>query len=259
MIFSVIALILSGICFLYYIAVGSYAGFASPFVSFWIFVTSFFLLIGVFNYFMIKKQIYDKINNIFKMFFGIVSVILIITFILILTLVISKMWEFPDEKVDFVIVLGAKVNGEKPSKTLIKRLDKTLEYLEKNEECLIIVSGGQGKDEDISEAEAMKRYLVDKGIEDNRIIKEDKSTSTNENLDFSKTIIDSLEKGENIAIVSNNFHIFRAEKLAIKKEFDNLQMISADTENILIPNYVIRECFAVIKEVLYGNIDILDN
>ena len=81
---------------------------------------------------------------------------------------------------DAVIVLGAGLRGDRPSTTLKGRLNAAYEYHLENPDALIIVSGGQGHDEDITEAEAMKKYLVALGIPDDRIVKEEKSTSTYE-------------------------------------------------------------------------------
>ena len=93
-------------------------------------------------------------------------------------------------KEDAIIVLGAAVHGKTPSRTLRYRLKKAVDYHEQNPDAIIIVSGGQGAQEDISEAEAMKIYLVENGVASNKIIKEDKSTSTAENFKFSKEILD---------------------------------------------------------------------
>ena len=112
---------------------------------------------------------------------------------------------------DYIIVLGSKVNGTKPSYSLQYRIDKAAEYLKSHEKTIAIVSGGQGKGEDISEALAMKQGLMKQNIAEDRIIMEDKSTSTDENITFSKTLIPAnMKKG---MIVTNDFHMFRAKRL----------------------------------------------
>ena len=99
---------------------------------------------------------------------------------------------------DAVIVLGAAVHGKTPSLTLKKRLDKAVEYHAQNPNAVIVVSGGQGAQEDISEAEAMKIYLIENGVKSDKIIKEENATSTYENFKFSKEILtknfDTLNK-----------------------------------------------------------------
>lgn len=88
-----------------------------------------------------------------------------------------------------VVVLGCKVYGEKASLTLRERLNAAYDYLLENEEAACVVSGGQGPDEDISEALCMYRYLEDKGIDASRLYMEDTSTSTQENLENSLQVI----------------------------------------------------------------------
>ena len=108
---------------------------------------------------------------------------------------------------DVLIVLGCAVRGERVSLTLKLRLDAALEYLEHSPNTAVIVSGGKGDGESISEAEAMKRYLVSHGIDEGRIIKEDKSASTWENFKFSKDILDRRFPGASVAFVTTNFHV----------------------------------------------------
>lgn len=120
----------------------------------------------------------------------------------------------PTAQADTMIILGSKVIGDPayPSEVLQERLDSAIEYLEEYPFTIVIVTGGQGADESASEASVMRTYLVDHGIADNRILIEDQSTSTKENLQNAKTLYD-LDK---TVIVTNDFHMYRA--LAIAKE-----------------------------------------
>ena len=97
------------------------------------------------------------------------------------------------ENLDYIIVLGAHVNGVRLSKALLERTRRALEYLEKNPKTRAVLSGGQGEGETIGEAEAMCRYLEDHGISRERLILEDRSTNTKENLDFSLALIGDTE------------------------------------------------------------------
>lgn len=148
-----------------------------------------------------------------------------------------------------MIVLGAGLNGDQVSERLKLRLDKAMETLELNREITVIVSGGQGSDELISEAEAMKRYLIEAGIEEKRILLEDKSTSTYENLLYSKAIIDKLKPPENVLIVTSDFHIFRSQFIA-KKIGWNTQVLCSKSELHVLSNYMIREIPAIINDFL---------
>lgn len=109
-----------------------------------------------------------------------------------------------------VIVLGCQVRGEEPSLMLAKRLDAALEVLNKYPNALCVVSGGQGSGEDISEAEAMRRYLAERGVSAERIISEDRSVDTRENIRYSAELL--KERGiDRAIIVTNEFHQYRAD------------------------------------------------
>lgn len=153
------------------------------------------------------------------------------------------------ESADVMIILGAGLNGDQVSERLKLRLDKALEALNLNPEMTVIVSGGKGGDEKISEAEAMKRYLIKAGIEEKRVIEEDKSTSTHENFLFSKPIIDAVEPSGQILIVTSDFHVFRSQMIAKSLGFDSRALCST-SEPLVLSNYLIREIPAVINDFL---------
>lgn len=148
----------------------------------------------------------------------------------------------------YLIVLGAGVNGTEPSLSLLNRLEAAKEYLEKYPQAVAVVSGGQGPGEDISEAECMKRWLYSKGIPEERIIMEDKSFSTEENIANSLAKID--EHGGNadspVAIVSSEYHLYRAKYIAREKGAEPLGVAAHTSYPVLMANYFIREAFAVL-------------
>lgn len=146
---------------------------------------------------------------------------------------------------DALIVLGAGLKGENVSKTLQYRLDKSIEYYNQNKDVIIVVSGGQGRDEIISEAEAMKNYLIKNNIPDESIIMENKSTSTLENFMFSKTILDSyFDKEYTSCFITNDFHIYRASGLNKKAGLFSTHY-STKTPIYAIPVSYTREVIAV--------------
>lgn len=116
----------------------------------------------------------------------------------------------PLERVDCVLVLGCQVRGEIPSYMLQDRCRKAVEVLNASPYAICIVSGGRGRGESITEAEAMLRYLVACGIDEHRIIKEERATSTAENMLYSAEILRGLGKMQNVAVVTNEFHQYRA-------------------------------------------------
>lgn len=151
-----------------------------------------------------------------------------------------------------VVVLGCKVNGTSPSLMLSKRLEAAYEYLNENKNAVCIVSGGKGSNEGISEAQCMYNYLTEKGISSDRIIMEDKSTTTSENLEFSKKIIEQKGYGKDIAIVTDGFHEFRANMLAKKVGLNPTGAVSADTPLYLLATYHFRETIAIANEAIFG-------
>jgi uncharacterized SAM-binding protein YcdF (DUF218 family) len=145
---------------------------------------------------------------------------------------------------DYLIVLGARVKGTIPSLVLKARIDTAAEYLRKNENSLVIASGGKGPGEDISEAENIKEELLKRGIEANRILLEDQSTDTYENIQFSKAKIPkSKKKG---IIVTNNFHLYRAVSIA-KDEHLTIYGLPAKTPKSAIIKSYTREYLAITK------------
>lgn len=152
-----------------------------------------------------------------------------------------------DYNEDAVIVLGKGIGNCKIPTALVKRLDKAVEYHEKNPEAYIIVSGGKGNTEKPSEAKIMADYLISNGVSERIIIKEDKSTTTYENFVYSKEILKDLF-GENysVAFISNVFHIYRAEKILKSLEIDATHIGAKNDSPTVIIDYL-REVF-----VLFG-------
>ena len=147
---------------------------------------------------------------------------------------------------DSVVIHGCGLkDGEKPTKLLASRIDKAIAVYQKcKKKPVIIPSGGKGPDEKISEAEAMKEYLLEKGIPEKDIILEDGSATTMENLKNSKSIIDALGKGKRTALVSSNYHIYRCLTYAKKLKFRCVG-IGAKVAPYYWPTALIREFIAV--------------
>lgn len=151
----------------------------------------------------------------------------------------------------YLIVLGAGVNGTVPSLSLRNRLDAALEYLNMNPETVAIVSGGRGSGENISEAECMRLWLEQRGIDPERIVSEDRATNTMENLEYSFALISEREKGripEPVAVLSSEYHLLRAKMQAEKLGVDCAGVAARTTLPLLRINYFIREAFGAVYE-----------
>ncbi len=156
------------------------------------------------------------------------------------------------DNLDYIIVLGAQMKPAGPSAVLKFRLDAAYEYLTANEGTVCVVSGGQGSNEPCTEAEGMYRYLVEKGISPERILLEDKSTDTSENIAYSVQLIGGTDAS--VGIVTNNFHVFRGVMLARHAGFENACGISARSNIYFQPNNLVREFFGVMKDLVCGNL-----
>lgn len=176
----------------------------------------------------------------------------ILLFVIVEGLIISHYWEKGEKNLDYIIVLGAQMKENGPSAALKFRLDEAYDYLIENDNTLCIVSGGQGSNEPCTEAQGMYEYLVKKGIAPERIIKEDKSTDTSENLLFSAQFLD--KEDDRVGIVTNNFHVFRGVQLAKHLGIQNVCGISARSNVYFQLNNMVREFFGIMKDLVCGNL-----
>lgn len=216
----------------------------------WNFAVKFFGMITV-VFIVLRRIDYQKhilLKRILLTGFGIVAV----SFVIIEALVFTQLNANDPEEADYVIILGSGIKGTELTLTLKQRLDASLDYIRSHPQTPVIVSGGQGPGESIPEALAMKNYLVDQGISPVQVIMEDRSTSTQENMAFSKKIIDAsgLEHPE-IMIVTSDYHMFRSKYLAAKNGYAAEYGISAPSPGYLKPINMIREYFGTIKALLY--------
>ncbi|MBR5537305.1 MAG: YdcF family protein [Clostridia bacterium] len=131
-----------------------------------------------------------------------------------------------------LVVLGAGLNGDQPSLTLIARLQTALDYLEAHPDAVAVVTGGQGRYETVTEASAMANWLVRKGVDPGRIYPEEQSTDTRENLRNALDLMEREGLSQPIAVVSNSFHLYRAAVLAEQAGFDGVQTLSAPVPKV---------------------------
>lgn len=148
-----------------------------------------------------------------------------------------------------VVILGCQVKGTQPSLMLTKRLEAAKEYLDRNPEAVCIPSGGMGNGELISEAEAMKTWLVEHGVDEGRIYPEDQSADTVANIRNSKEIMEREGLPQEMILVSDGFHQYRAGLIA-EKQGIQVGAVSAQTPWYTLATYWMREIFALAQEVI---------
>ena len=149
-----------------------------------------------------------------------------------------------------VVVLGCKVNGDKPSLSLEERLIEAYNFLSENPGASCIVTGGKGDDENISEADCMYRWLVDKGIDKTRIYREDRATSTKENILYAKEIIEAYELSRDIVVITSDYHTYRAG-ITAREEGLGFGSSPSHTSVWIFPSFYIRELYAILFEWVF--------
>lgn len=244
------------------------------FTFFWLLLGIGLLVAGAWIF-----HIYHKGQTLPKWFLvtaGSVCGIGVLLFAFVLGCIIREANLQPEPGADYMIILGARVRGDRISPLLKYRLDKALNYLSDNSDTVVVVSGGKGPGENLSEAEAMQDYLVEHGIAAERILMEDASANTDQNIRNSISVIQTREEmgqssdnkdQKHIVLVSNGFHLFRATRI-LRKQLQEagvqdagsgledvvIEGLGAKNKWYMIPNSYVREVFAVVKYKLSGQI-----
>ncbi|MCL2294083.1 MAG: YdcF family protein [Spirochaetes bacterium] len=176
----------------------------------------------------------------------------LISFVICQSLIIYGMRETPKPGADYIIILGCQVIGEYASVPLLSRGFTAIRYLYRNPETRVIVTGGQGPGGNISEAEALRRLLLENRIDRDRILMEDRSTNTMENLIFANELFNLLDK--NIVIVTSDYHIFRALSIARRLNYQNVSGLPSRSRPRALPAFLLREYLAIIHNLIFRRI-----
>lgn len=202
-------------------------------------------MIGLFIYFSILT--YEP--RFYMLYVTVLLLFLYFAFVFMSYFIYATLYHFTKVKYipDFIIVLGSGlIGGDRVPPLLGSRLDKGMdEYIKYGKKPKIIVSGGQGPDELVSEAFAMKKYLLDKGMNDEDVLMEDKSKNTLQNMMFSKKIMDSIKLNHQSIFVTNNYHVFRASiyaRLAGLK----CEGVGSKTATYYLPSAFLREYIGIV-------------
>ena len=211
----------------------------------WIFAAIFF----GFLYIMEKKSLWLKVPKALRYAFRIIVAIGFAVFVICQGCILTQFFSKGEPEADYIIVLGAQMRDWGPSVVYKARLDSAIEYLNDNPDTEVIVTGGQGANESVSEGEGGKTYLLEQGIAEDRIIVESESLDTDQNISNALNLVE-VTADMKIGIVTNNFHVFRGVMIAKRYTDADVTGIAAFTEYQYLPNNLVRETFGILKDVM---------
>lgn len=241
--------VIAALSMLYCVGIALFVHFGSYFFLIWGVIGAF---CAAWAWVLTHRTVRERIPHWIRIIFRSLVAVGLLFLMILEGMIISRFRATADDGADYVIVLGAQWKTTGPSYVLQKRLDKAIEYLNRNPETKVIVSGGQGANEPVSEAEGMRGYLIDAGITAERILTEDTSVNTTQNLIFSGKLLNKSE--DSVVIVTNNFHMFRALAIAKKQGYLHAQGLSAGTYPLTVPNNLLREAFGVVKDFMANHL-----
>jgi uncharacterized SAM-binding protein YcdF (DUF218 family) len=214
-------------------------------------------LIGLIIFYTVMPAVGLKFPLFARVATRVFTVILIIGLLVVgitEAVIIHASFGSPKEQVQYMVVLGAKVRYDGPSVSLWDRIYGAYDYMQAHPEVIAIVSGGQGADEPMTEAEAMYRELVNLGIDPNRVWLEDKATSTWENLNFTLNLIEEKTgiRPEKLGVLSSEYHLFRASLFARACNVDFVGIPAHTSRPSQMINHFMREVAGVWHYILLG-------
>lgn len=250
---QILSLIGAIAAFLYYIGIGIFVGFGVSLLFVWL-LLGLCLAVVALRFPSIRrgwKRLRKRTRTVLTVC---LSIALLSGLLCVGSILSGFVCDIPEgEAVDCLIILGAQVKADRPSLALSYRIKEAYAYLSAHPETIAIASGGQGADEPMSEARCIFECLVEMGISPERIILEERSTSTAENLQFSAALLP--EGCETVAIVTNNFHAFRGQCTARKYLPDaEVYRLPAEFHLYMLPHYLVREVAAFAVDTLRGNL-----
>ena len=214
-------------------------------------------LIAILLFYTLMPMIGLRLPTFAKITTRVFTVILILGLLVVgitEAVIIHASFGNPKETVEYMVVLGAKVNRDGPSVSLWDRICGAYEYLEEHPDVIAIVSGGQGTDEPITEAECMYRELVNLGIDPKRIWIEDNATSTWENLNFSLDLIEEKTgvRPVKLGVLSSEYHLFRASLFAKACNVEFVGIPARTSRLSQMINHFMREVAGVWHYLILG-------
>lgn len=241
---GIVNIVAGAACFLYYILIGLYSRFGLSISWIWPALGAVLMAAGL----LTRAGLPHWLRLAWRCLLG-AGLALVIA---LECLVISGMHATAPAGMDYLIVLGASVYQDGPSPALTRRLNAVMAVLDDHPDAIIIASGGQGKNEPVSEAQCIRDELVKRGVDEGRIWLEDKSTDTRENIENCKAMIG--DPGAAVAIVTNNYHVWRSLRLAKKAGLTNVHGIAATYTGPTLFHFMIREAVSITVHALRGRL-----
>ncbi len=239
----------AGILELLYCLAIAICGFGTWFFLVWGILGAGCLLLG---WLLSREKLLERIPRLIRQLTAGLLAVGILLFAVLEGMILSQFSATAEPGADYVVILGAQWKENGPSDVLRRRLDKALIYLRENPDTKVIVSGGQGANEPVSEAEGMREYLLSAGISEERILTEPESFNTKQNLEYSSCFLNLKE--DRVVLVTNNFHMFRALLIARKQGYQKVEGLAASSVYGFLPNNMLREFLSLVKNLAAGNL-----
>lgn len=263
------------ICLAYFVIIVAYAGFGTAAAFIWLFLG------GLLGAAAAGLKYYQKYPERMELWIPVSLVTLcasgLVILLVVQILIFGRIPSTAESSLDYVIVLGASVKEDGISKTLKLRLDKAAEYAAENPESTLVLSGAQGAGEPVAEAQAMQEYLLEQGVTEERMILENRSHSTLENIVYSQLLIEQdreekraqwqkerteiafsvgqvADRPVRIGIITSNFHLYRARMIARKQGLTDVRGIASESDRVLFVHFCLRDSLAILKDRLMGNL-----
>lgn len=215
------------------------------------------VLIGIITFYNLADILVKRYPNPVKVVRRIFTILLCIGLLIVgitEALIIHASFGDPEESCEYLLVLGAKVRNDGPSVSLMNRIDAAYDYLIAHPDTIAIVSGGQGADEPMTEAQCMYDHLTARGIDENRVWMEDQATSTWENLNFTLDLIEERtgQRPTKIGLLSSEYHLFRAGLFARDCGVESVGIPAHTTRLSQMINHFMREVAGVWHYLILG-------
>ena len=234
-------------CIAYYILCGLFVRFGQSLL--WIWPVAGAILIA--RYFLARAGIIAMIPRGLLITGRTLIALAAAFFLLVQGVIVSAMVTSPPQSLDYIVVLGARVNGTEPSLALQMRSEVAAEYMLANPDTVAIASGGMGEGEGITEAECIASIMMEAGVAPERILLEDKATSTAENMRFSYAMMS--DPHATVGLVTNGYHMYRAQLIARSHGDHPVHGVSAGSSLFMLPHTMTREFIGLVVGALRGD------